>query len=95
VKNGFNIFSPCFYLKMYCISCRRSKYTTDDEKAILCGLLHGEHYKRCGSNSVWKEFEKLKVLYVQLQHLLFCACMQGYSCGLESGYHTHTPLPKL
>ena len=58
----------CLYShSIYYVMCvfRRSKYTAEDEKAILCGLLRNERFKRCGGNEVWKEFEQLKVLYAE------------------------------
>jgi len=50
------------YARLLPYSCRRLKYTRDDEKAILNALLHKDCYKNCGGNTVWKDFERLKVL---------------------------------
>jgi len=50
-----------FYSKLAACFCRRLKYNTLDNKAILCSLLDKERYKKCGGNTVWNEFERLKV----------------------------------
>jgi len=51
---------------------RRSKFTTEDQKAILCGLLRDERYKNSGGNAVWREFEKLKVLHIHTVEARVC-----------------------
>jgi len=49
------------YARLLPYSCRHLKYTRGDEKAILYALLHKDCYKKCGGNTVWKGFERLKV----------------------------------
>jgi len=55
--------------------CRRSKYTEDDDKAILCGLLDEERFKVPGGNKVWRELEQLKVFYIALRRLPTCSTL--------------------
>jgi len=62
VKIRLNDFSVCcFCCKLAACLCRRLKYSADDDKAILSGLLIDERYKKCGGDTVWKELEQLKV----------------------------------